>query len=314
MTPSAGAAGHSGAGRSGVDRRSGSAALALAAKLVLAPLLIAQALQVRRRALILPEAGGPRSGRVEPPRAGSAALRCDPGQRPAAAAGHRGAAVAAAADPVACHVADRGAPLKLLIVGDSSAAGVGVSTQDQALAGQLGRALAATLQRPVEWQLHARTGLATRDALTMLQAMPPGSVGAADIAVVVLGVNDVISRVPVRRALADRAALADWLLHALPVGHVLFAPLPPMGRFPLLPQPLRALIGADARRHDAALAAWAGGRDDVTHWPIPLDLTPALMAVDGFHPGESLYRLCAQALADGIAAHGLAPRGDNRWR
>ena len=36
-----------------------------------------------------------------------------------------------------------GAPLRVLIIGDSSAAGVGVSTQHDALAGQLAIALAA---------------------------------------------------------------------------------------------------------------------------------------------------------------------------
>ena len=38
--------------------------MSLALKLVLAPLLVAQALRTRRRAPVLPEAAGPRQGRV----------------------------------------------------------------------------------------------------------------------------------------------------------------------------------------------------------------------------------------------------------
>lgn len=42
-----------------------------------------------------------------------------------------------------------GSALRLLIVGDSSAAGVGAAHQDEALAGRLAQALAARLGRPV---------------------------------------------------------------------------------------------------------------------------------------------------------------------
>jgi lysophospholipase L1-like esterase len=74
-------------------------------------------------------------------------------------------------------------------------------------------------------------------------------------------------------------------------------------------------MGADARRHDAALARWAQQRDDVSHIPIDLPLAPNVMASDGFHPGEPVYRLCGLALADHIAAHvwpRLAPTARTR--
>ena len=227
--------------------------MSLALKLVLSPLLVAQALATRRRALVLPEADGARRG-----------------------------------------VIGQGEPFRLLIVGDSSAAGVGVRTQAQALAGHLTRALAAGARRKVQWQLVARSGITTAQALELVQAEPPD---AADVAVVVLGVNDVIDQVPSQRAVAQRAALADWLLAHTQVRHVVFAPLPPMHRFPLLPQPLRRIMGSDARRHDDAMARWAAARGDVSHVPIAFELGPQHMAEDGFHPGEPVYRNCGEALA-----------------
>jgi lysophospholipase L1-like esterase len=233
--------------------------MSLAAKLMLAPLLVAQAVATRRRAPALPEADGPRRGSV-----------------------------------------GAGAPLQLLIVGDSSGAGVGVKTQHEALAGHLTRTLAALVPRRVDWALHARSGITTAEALALLQAEPPA---AADVAVVVLGVNDVVGQVPASRAVAQRAALADWLRVHARVSHVVFAPLPPMHQFPLLPQPLRWIAGSDAARHDAAAARWAATRRDVSHVPIALDLGPQNMASDGFHPGEPVYRACGEALSRHIAAH-----------
>ncbi len=241
----------------GSDRaaRPGRPALALAYKLALAPLLVVQAIRTRRRALVLPEAGGPRDGLL--------------------------GAVAAP-------------PLRVLIAGDSSAAGVGVAHQDAAVAGHLVRALHHGTGRPVAWSLHAKSGLTTRGVQALLEAEPPTP---GDIAIVISGVNDVVDQIAAGRAVRHRAALADWLLDGGFARHVVFAPLPPIDRFPLLPEPLRRVLGADARRHDAALARWAAGRRDVSHASFELDLSAEGMASDGFHPGEPVYRACGEALA-----------------
>jgi lysophospholipase L1-like esterase len=233
--------------------------MSLALKLLLSPVLIVQAMATRRRAPVLPEAAGPRAGRL---------------------GGSGGRAV------------------RVLIAGDSSAAGVGVAHQDQSVAGYLTRALHQRGARQVRWALHARSGLTTRQVHEWLQAERPA---AADVAVVITGVNDVIDQVPSGRAVQHRAALADWLLGERLARHVLFAPLPPIHQFPLLPQPLRRVMGDDARRHNAAIEQWAATRSDVSFATIALTLGAATMASDGFHPGEPVYRACGEALAGFIA-------------
>jgi lysophospholipase L1-like esterase len=197
-----------------------------------------------------------------------------------------------------------GRVLRVLIVGDSSAAGVGVRTQDEALAGHLTRALARCSGRRVRWQLVAKSGITTVQALDLLKQSAPSP---AEIAVVVLGVNDVIDQVPSHRAVQQRAVLVDWLREHAGVRHAVFAPLPPVHRFPLLPQPLRHVMGADARAHDDAMARWAATRDDVSHLPIALDLGVEHMAADGFHPGEPVYRATGEALARFIATRLTPP-------
>ena len=234
--------------------------MSLPLKLALLPLLIGQAMAARRRAPVLPEAAGPREGEV--------------GDGP------------------------RSAAVRLLIVGDSSAAGVGVPHQDQALSGYLTRTVADHSRRRVSWQLKARTGVTTAGALDLLKDDRPAP---ADVAVAVLGVNDVIEQVPSHRAVAHREALADWLLEHAQVQHVVFAPLPPVHDLPLLPNPLRWVAGADARRHDEAMARWAATRDDVSHVPIDLRLDATVLAIDGFHPGEPVYRRCGEALGRFVA-------------
>lgn len=228
--------------------------MSLALKLVLSPLLIAQAIGTRKRAPVLPEPEGPREGQLG---SGAHALR-------------------------------------VLIAGDSSAAGVGVLNQDRAFAGHFTRTLYRRSGRAVRWRLRAKSGLTTQQVHALLRADPPP---VADIAVLLTGVNDVIDLIPPQRAVQHRAALSEWLLGEGRARYVLFAPLPPINQFPLLPQPLRRVMGADALLHDAAMARWAAGKHNVFHTPIALQLAPAAMSADGFHPGEPVYRACGEALA-----------------
>ena len=62
-----------------------------------------------------------------------------------------------------------GAPLRLLILGDSAAAGVGAATQTDALSGQLVAAISPHFQ--VSWRLHARTGATTSAILRDLRKL-----------------------------------------------------------------------------------------------------------------------------------------------
>lgn len=236
--------------------------MSLPLKLALSPLWLVQAVATRRRAPMLPEAEGARSGRI----------------------------------------GGKGPVLRLLIAGDSSAAGVGVAHQEQALAGCLTRALHQRTRRALQWTLVAHSGLTTRQVHALLQDRAAGAALRADVALVVTGVNDVIEQVGAQRAVAHRAALADWLLEHTGVRHVVFAPLPPLQRFPLLPQPLKRIMGDDAHQHDLALDRWAATRSDVSHACFEVSLDRESMAADGFHPGGPVYRACGEALAAHIAA------------
>jgi hypothetical protein len=196
-------------------------------------------------------------------------------------------------------VAGRGRPLALLIAGDSSAAGVGVVSQQQALSGQLVGRLAR--HRRVRWSLLARSGLTTRQTAEMLGTLPhdPRD-GVADVAVIVTGVNDVVDQVPSTHAVKVREALVNRLRNAWGVRHVVFAPLPPIHHFPGLPQPLRWVAGTDAERHNRALREWAATRGDASVVAMHVPLNRGTMAADGFHPGETVYRYCGIAIADHI--------------
>ena len=193
----------------------------------------------------------------------------------------------------------RGPRLRVLVLGDSSAAGVGVVHQRDALAGQLMPCLARACAARVEWRLLAKSGLTSAQTLTLLQAAGPLW---ADLAVLVTGVNDVVDQVPSRHAVAQRESLVNWLRNASGVQHVVVCPLPPIHDFPGLPQPLRWVAGQDARRHNNAIKRWSAQRSDVSFVDMQMPLSADVMASDGFHPGEPVYRHCANTIARHVAA------------
>ena len=256
-----------------------------AAAVLAAPLLLAQGLWVRRVTPKLPEAEGPREGLRLPAGAVDAVDAAD-------------AADAADAGGAAPHVASE---LRLLIVGESSAAGVGAAHQDEALAGRLSATLANELSLGVRWRLVARTGVTARELVALIDEAAPTRF---DIALIVVGVNDVTGLRSLRAWLADIDALAARLRRIAPDARLVASGLPPVHRFPALPQPLRGFLGARAIEFDAALGAWARGQTDALHVPIPDIDDPSLAASDGFHPGPGAYAVWAGALARAIADQG----------
>lgn len=228
-------------------------------KILLGPILLLQGKQVRRTALRLPEAAGARSGM-------------------------EGASF-------------QGAPLRLLVVGDSSAAGVGVGHQAEALAQPLARLLSARLERPVVWQLIAKSGVETAEALALLEDEAPQH---ADVLVTALGVNDVTGQRDAQRFIGDYRRLLDAVRSRAGIKLFVANGLPPMHLLPALPQPLRWYLGQCAFRLDRALQDWLATMPDARylslHWGEGGDV-----ARDGFHPGPVQYRSWAGRLAATIA-------------
>lgn len=120
---------------------------------------------------------------------------------------------------------------------------------------------------------------------------------------IALGVNDTLRlRGPARWA-ADLTALVDALRERVGPAPIFLAATPPMGRFPALPQPLRAVLGLRAHLLDMTTAGLAPQLDAVTHLPTSIPVTPALFCADGFHPGPEGYHQWGTLLAAGITAH-----------
>ena len=242
------------------------AALSRPAALVLSPVLLRQGRAARRSIPLLPEAPGDRSG----------------------------------LETIGTSPDVTTEPLRLLVVGESTAAGVGAGDQRAALPCRLAAELARRRGVPVAWASSARTGATAAYALS---ALVPAAPAEQDVAVVVLGVNDVLALTAAQRwrERVDHLAV-DLRQHLRPDGLVVLAGVPDLARFGALAQPLRAVLGLHSRVLDDELARVAARRRAL-HVPVPDLAWPQMFSSDRFHPSEDAYRTWAIHLADALDAH-----------
>lgn len=203
-----------------------------------------------------------------------------------------------------------GEPLRLLVLGESTAVGVGVSCMQLALAGQLAGAMSQRFSRPVAWQVCGENGITA--AKLHQRYVSQGSVttpaaGPHDLVVVLLGVNDTTHLSSLKRWQASLEQIVHSLqYHAQTTAdRVVFSGVPPLQHFTALPWLFRRLLGLRAAILDRAMreSATATGAQ---YLALDMDFAAHLMAVDGYHPSAAGYRLWADNLLLGIR---LQPQG-----
>ena len=189
----------------------------------------------------------------------------------------------------------QGQDKQLVAIGDSIIAGVGAPTLEQALVGQTARALANELDARLLWQAFGRTGERSAGLVQRrLSTLPDID---ADFVIVSMGVNDVTGLTTTTEFGENMHAVLRGIRLRYPRAGIAVAGLPPLGMFPLLPQPLRAYLGMRARTLSTILSKVVDLHAGVTVVPIAMDFSPDGLSDDGFHPSPAGYREFGSAMA-----------------
>jgi lysophospholipase L1-like esterase len=184
--------------------------------------------------------------------------------------------------------------LRFLVLGDSLAFGTGATSLDHTLGVQLTRTLEQAGET-VELQVVAVPGATSLDLAAQVRR-----VGDADVALLVIGANDLTRQVPAAQAAAALgAAVRELRERGI---EVLVVPTPDLSSVAWVPPAFRAVVAGlcDRLRSRQTLAAEAAGAVVV---PVAPELTgrfatdPTLFAADRFHPSSAGYTLVAEALA-----------------
>lgn len=186
------------------------------------------------------------------------------------------------------------ARLRMVWLGDSTAAGVGVADADDTLP----RQVAAGLDRPVELTVLARSGARLADVIE--NQLPAVAALRPELVLVSIGANDAT------HVTSARSYQRNWERLRVPEGARLVAlGIPDMGSPRRLAQPLRALAGWRGRRLDRRGARRVGRAGPAIYVDIAATTGPAFradperyFAADRYHPGPEGYRLWAEAVLE----------------
>ena len=163
---------------------------------------------------------------------------------------------------------------------------------------QTSELLAARLDVPVEWQLLAKSGVNTQQALKLL---PRGLLKPIDVLITALGTNDVTSQRSASQFLADYKTLVNHVRQQYSDLVVVITGLPPLRILPAAPHPLRWYLGKYAASLDAMLMRWVQSEAGFRYVSLDWAAVPKDMAKDRFHPGLGQYRHWAHLVAESIA-------------
>ena len=191
-------------------------------------------------------------------------------------------------------------PIQLALLGDSSAAGYGVHRKRDTPAAKLAIGVSNVARRPVRITNVAVVGAESPTLPTQLEAL--GSLHP-EVAVIMIGVNDVTHRIPVAQSVA---ALGDAVQHLRARGaEVVVGTCPDLGTIRPLAQPLRRYARHLSRRlaKEQTMAVVAAGGRTVSLGDLlgPQFATSRdLFSDDQFHPSAAGYEMAAEALLPSI--------------
>ena len=225
-----------------------------AAVLPFAPFLYLQGQYTRRKVGVLPDAGGARSGTS----------------------------------------GEGSDEVKLLVIGESTIAGLGARSHEYALAGQFARRLAERVAKKVNWTVIGKNGVTARRAIDELVPRIPEE--KYDFVLIGLGGNDVMKLSSPRKWRRDMTELLRILRENSPDAVFFLSNCPMIKLSPALPHPIRFILWELSKLHDANIREFSAEMDSVYYYPQPVDVELDGFFADGIHPSEQGYSDWAEAM------------------
>lgn len=198
-----------------------------------------------------------------------------------------------------------GEALRLALLGDSLAAGVGAGSADYTVGAILAKSLVLESGRPVRLWNVAVSGSRSKDLRVQIRSLQDAT-DSVDVALIVVGSNDVMGLGDIGAAVRELYRAVRTLRHA--GCSVVVATCPDLGTIRPLIQPLRYVAQRMSRRLATAqtmVVLRAGGR------PVPLGTTvgplfrkrpKSMFSADRLHPSPLGYARAAAVLLPSVRA------------
>lgn len=202
--------------------------------------------------------------------------------------------------PVMHEVAGTEPAIALLVLGDSSAASVGIEKSEYGLAGQLARLISQRTGRKVRWRAagfnSATSGQIRDHVLPNLSADPWTHI------VLAIGTNDTKNFHSVPRFKKEFGGLLYALRAKWPEARVVWSPVLEFTQAPAMPKQLGKILEIRATAMNRMGERLCLERGAVPAPRLPITNPEQGFASDGFHASEAGYRAWAEHLLGSVLA------------
>lgn len=193
---------------------------------------------------------------------------------------------------------------RVIFLGESSIAGVGVTHHDEGFAGVFAKELAAKMDTTVHWEVYAKSGYTLKKVTESIVPMIPDQ--KVDLVVVGLGANDAFTLNNPWSWQKQSEKLVSDLRSKFEDVPIVFANMPPIKDFPAFPLLIRLFIGnlVDILGNELLATAskfegvhYSDTKIRVRDWKAKFDRDDGAFFSDGVHPSKLTYGLWAKELS-----------------
>jgi lysophospholipase L1-like esterase len=185
-------------------------------------------------------------------------------------------------------------PAKLLVLGESTVAGLGARTHEMALGGRFAEGLSKRIGRAVSWTVVGRNGVTARRTIDELLPLVPDE--RFDYILLGIGGNDVMKLSSPKKWRRDMVELLERLREHSPAAVIFISNCPMIIHSPAIPQPIKGILWELSKMHNANIIEFTSNLERVHYYPQPVDVEFDGFFADGIHPSEQGYRDWAEAM------------------
>jgi lysophospholipase L1-like esterase len=186
--------------------------------------------------------------------------------------------------------------ISFMAIGESTSAGIGAKTHQDAFTGQFAKHLSRQTGKSVQWHAYGVSGITVRG--TIQEIIPNVPKKQMDVIVIALGGNDVFSINSPKKWRNDISELIDILRGKYPAAEVFLANVPMIRDSLALPNPLRYFLSRLAKLHHFNTIDLISKMENVYYFEDVSRVEEDFFCDDGVHPSVKGYDLWSEAMVE----------------
>lgn len=199
--------------------------------------------------------------------------------------------------------------IKIITIGESTIAGVGVTTHEEGYSGTLANELAKKMNASIQWKVYARSGYTAKKIRE--RTLSKITETKLDLIIIGLGANDAFTFNNPTKWGKEIQGIINILREKYVATPIVFLNMPPIKQFPAFSRLIKFVVGNLVELHGeevANIAAknkgvyYCGDKITFQDWSEKYGLTDDLSNYfsDGVHPSKLTYQIWAKETANYI--------------